>query len=113
MINGDQHYQTQKCSSKAGLRANTLIMNTGGTFGFYVSPKKRSRKAASLSRTVCFLSACALPAENRDVGGRILVIAVPVDGIAPSRKALSTNALAATPGREVVSCGCPPWCRGG
>lgn len=67
-----------------------------------MTPKKRSRKAASLSRTVCFLSACALPPENRDVGGRILVIAVPVDGIAPSRKALSTNALAATPGREVV-----------
>src|SRR3546814_7847517 len=55
----------------------------------HVSPKYRSKKAASLSSTACFLVAWPLPFENRDTGGRILVMAVPVEGMLPSRKALS------------------------
>src|SRR3546814_17451514 len=40
----------------------------------HVSPKYRSKKAASLSSTACFLVAWPLPFVNRDTGGRILVM---------------------------------------
>ncbi len=42
-----------------------------------LSPKYRSKNSASLSSTACFLVPWSLPAENRDTGGRIRVMAVP------------------------------------
>jgi hypothetical protein len=56
------------------------------------NPKYRSKKAASLSSTVCFIRQCALCFENLDTGGNMRVMAVPVAGMAPSRKALSMKA---------------------
>lgn len=62
----------------------------------HANPKYRSKKAASLSSTVCFLAAWPLFLENRDTGGRILVMAVPVAEMLPSRKALLMNSRAAS-----------------
>ncbi len=57
-----------------------------------LSPKNRSKNAASLVRTRCFFSPCPPSAKNREAGGRTDVIAVPVVWIAPSRNAASTKA---------------------
>jgi hypothetical protein len=42
-----------------------------------LSPKNRSKKALSFANTRCFFSLCPPSWEKRDVGGSILVIAVP------------------------------------
>ncbi len=53
------------------------------------NPKYRSKNAGSLSSTVCFFAAWPLFFENRDTGGRIFVMAVPLVRMPLSRKALS------------------------
>lgn len=60
------------------------------------NPKYRPKKAASLSSTACFLAVWPLFFENRDTSGRIVVIAVPLAEMLPSRKALPMNSRAAS-----------------
>lgn len=49
----------------------------------HANPKYRPKKAISLSSTACFLAAWPLFLVNRDTGGRIFVMAVPVVGMPP------------------------------
>jgi hypothetical protein len=65
----------------------------------YANPKYRSKNAASLSSTVRFLAAWPLFFENRDTGGRIFVMAMPVVGTLPPRKALSMKLRVASGSR--------------
>ena len=51
-----------------------------------------ARRTLRACRAPLLLRRVAAVGENRETGGRILVIAVPVVGIAPSRKAVSTKA---------------------
>ena len=54
--------------------------------------KNRSKNAVSLSITVCFLAPRFEPFANRETGGRIVVMAVPVARTRPSRNAASMKA---------------------
>lgn len=49
-----------------------------------LNPKNHSKKVRSLSSTLCFFSAWLLFLLNRETGGSIFVMAVPLAGMAPS-----------------------------